>query len=164
VTPAKAREGGTLIEAVSADEFGSRVWPTPWASANELRTLSSAPSHGNGHGLVLSGVVCDIERDEGEVPPRAGSAGPLNPYWVEWLMGMPIGWTDQNLSNAELVQLDWSSEHGLPRVADGVPKRKERLICCGNACLWQIAYLRIAQAHEYLGIDVPIKTEEVVYG
>jgi hypothetical protein len=100
VTPAKAREGGTLIEAVSADEFGSRVWPTPWASANELRTLSSGPVARQWARTSLSGVVCDIERDEGrEVPPTFGCAGPLSPYWVEWLMGMPIGWTDQNLSN-----------------------------------------------------------------
>jgi hypothetical protein len=103
---------------------------------------------------VLSGVVCDDEREEGRhVPPSSGSAGPLSPYWVEWLMGMPIGWTDPNLDYHELIQLDWSSEHGLPRVAEDVPSRKERLICCGNACLWQIAYLRIKQAHEYLGIE-----------
>lgn len=139
------------------------LWPTPRASPNELRTLSSAPSHGNGHGLVLAGVVCDIERDEGRVvPPTSGSAGALSAAWVEWLMGMPIGLTDPNLDNDDLVQLDWSSEHGLPRVLEGVPDRKDRLICCGNACLAQIAYLRIAQAHELLGIAQ--NTEVVTYG
>jgi hypothetical protein len=22
------------------------------------------------------------------------AGGSLNPYWVEWLMGLPVGWTD----------------------------------------------------------------------
>ena len=26
----------------------------------------------------------------------AGVGGQLNPTWVEWLMGFPIGWTDLN--------------------------------------------------------------------
>jgi DNA (cytosine-5)-methyltransferase 1 len=25
---------------------------------------------------------------------RAGNGGKLNPMWVEWLMGFPLGWTD----------------------------------------------------------------------
>ena len=23
-----------------------------------------------------------------------GESGPLNPEWVEWLMGFPVGWTE----------------------------------------------------------------------
>ena len=30
-----------------------------------------------------------------ELTPR-GKIGPMNPAWVEWLMGYPIGWTDLN--------------------------------------------------------------------
>ena len=29
-----------------------------------------------------------------KTPHRAGSGGSLNPTWVEWLMGYPLGWTD----------------------------------------------------------------------
>ena len=29
---------------------------------------------------------------------RTDVAGQLNPTWVEWLMGFPIGWTDLNAS------------------------------------------------------------------
>lgn len=28
----------------------------------------------------------------------AGNGGQLNPMWVEWLMGFPIGWTDLSAS------------------------------------------------------------------
>jgi len=28
----------------------------------------------------------------------SGASGPLNPTWVEWLMGFPIGWTDLSAS------------------------------------------------------------------
>jgi hypothetical protein len=72
-TPAKGREGGTLIEAVSA-----RLWPTPtardWRSgASNLHEKNSRPLNEGVHR---------------ETP------GPLNPTWVEWLMGFPLGWTD----------------------------------------------------------------------
>ena len=35
-----------------------------------------------------------------EVTPR-GRLGPMNPEWVEWLMGFPIGWTDLNASETQ---------------------------------------------------------------
>ena len=35
-----------------------------------------------------------------EVTPR-GRLGPMNPEWVEWLMGFPIGWTDLNASGTQ---------------------------------------------------------------
>ena len=27
-------------------------------------------------------------------PLNSGAGGSLNPNWVEWLMGYPVGWTD----------------------------------------------------------------------
>src|SRR5262245_54541484 len=69
VTPAKAREGGTLIEAVSA-----RMWPTPTASDG----MGGPGSSGRDGGDNL----------------RTAVNGALNPTWVEILMGFPPGWTD----------------------------------------------------------------------
>lgn len=69
VTPRKGREGGTLIEAVSA----RTAWPTPTVRGNNNRAGASERS-GDGLGTAVG--------------------GPLNPTWVEWLMGWPIGWTD----------------------------------------------------------------------
>jgi site-specific DNA-cytosine methylase len=157
ITPRKAREGGTLIEAVSNAFFpnkSSRLWPT--AGARDYKDMAL------GDGAIGRGQLPEAVRDSlrgldasddgQEVMPREDCVGPLSPNWVEWLMGMPIGWTDHETENEDLVQLDWSSEHGLPRVDQAARYRKDRLICCGNACLAQIARLRILQAHEYLGI------------
>lgn len=69
VTPAKSREGGTLIEALS----NRTQWATPTVCGNYNRAGASAKS---GDGLAT----------------QAG--GSLNPTWVEWLMGWPLGWTD----------------------------------------------------------------------
>lgn len=74
VSPAKAREGGTLVEAVSA-----RMWPTP--AARDYRHPNSKPFSERGGGT------------KGEQLPNA-AGGPLNPTWVEGLMGFPSGWTD----------------------------------------------------------------------
>jgi len=34
------------------------------------------------------------EYKRNETPLAAQAGGPLNPEWVEWLMGWPLGWTD----------------------------------------------------------------------
>jgi hypothetical protein len=41
---------------------------------------------------------------------EATHLGPLNPDWVEWLMGWPIGWTD--LKPLETGRfLEWQQQH-----------------------------------------------------
>ena len=71
VTPRKGREGGTLIEAVS-----QRTYATPtardWRSGKASRAT--------------------MERNSRPLSEQVG--GSLNPTWVEWLMGWPLGWTD----------------------------------------------------------------------
>jgi hypothetical protein len=71
VTPRKSREGGNLVEAVSArSTFAtptSRDWPCPSANPETLAKNSRPLSEQIG--------------------------GALNPTWVEWLMGFPLGWT-----------------------------------------------------------------------
>jgi hypothetical protein len=77
VTPTKAREGGTLIEALSA----RTTWPTPTVNDSKNSTLPpSQAKHDNIPGALLR---------DGEM-----AGGQLNPTWVEWLMGWPLGWTD----------------------------------------------------------------------
>jgi len=71
VTPAKAREGGTLIEALSA-----RTYASP--QARDWR----------------SGKASQATHDKNSCPLSEQIGGSLNPTWVEWLMGWPLGWTD----------------------------------------------------------------------
>jgi hypothetical protein len=62
-----------------------RMWPTPNASDHRDRGNMGSPSIQRrasiGKQLGLSMVVSD-------------QSGALNPTWVEWLMGFPLGWTD----------------------------------------------------------------------
>lgn len=64
-----------------------KLWPTPNASDNRDRGNMSDPAVQRriamGKQIGLSMAVKD--------GPQAGS---LNPTWVEWLMGWPLGWTD----------------------------------------------------------------------
>ena len=73
------REGGlNLRTAVS-------LWPTPAARDGTQRGYTPA---------------CTTKRQEAghsvQLPERLSleERGPLNPTWVEWLMGFPTGWTD----------------------------------------------------------------------
>lgn len=76
VTPRKSREGGNLIEAVSADMF-----PTP--KSRDWKGVSQRGIHAPMDALP--------NQNRGDGKPIGGS---LNPEWVEWLMGVPIGATD----------------------------------------------------------------------
>jgi hypothetical protein len=51
-------------------------WPTPTASEDHYRLQ----------------VNSQQSKSLGAMAARSG--GPLNPEWVEWLMGWPLGWTD----------------------------------------------------------------------
>jgi hypothetical protein len=66
--------GLTLQQAVAV-----RMWPTP--AARDFRYPNARPYS------ERSGTT------KGEQLPNA-VGGPLNPTWVEWLMGFPLGWTD----------------------------------------------------------------------
>lgn len=54
-----------------------KLWPTPVASD------CNGTHGGNMHGSLRTAM-----HDCGE------TGGQLNPPWVEWLMGFPIGWTE----------------------------------------------------------------------
>ena len=45
-----------------------------------------------------------------ESPPKDG--GTLNPTWVEWLMGWPLGWTDLKPLETDKFQ-QWQHSHGV---------------------------------------------------
>ncbi len=75
VTPRKGRNGGNLVEAVSKATFAT---PT----ARDWR----------------SGKASEATMDRNSRPLSEQIGGALNPTWVEWLMGYPLGWTDLGAS------------------------------------------------------------------
>ena len=82
-----------------------QMWPTPTVCGNHNRKGASATS---GDGLATavlkcatptardwrSGKASQATHDKNSRPLSEQIGGSLNPTWVEWLMGWPIGWTD----------------------------------------------------------------------
>jgi len=92
----KAKQRGfspNLPEMVTAVNGG--MWPTPtsrdYRSSMKLETVDKRQA-ASSRGVNLSEHIQKVERNNGA----------LNPTWVEWLMGFPLGWTDLNHSETPL--------------------------------------------------------------
>jgi len=81
------------------------MWPTPMAA--DSRGSSGRPAPGKQVQLVdavkfatplssdyRSGKASQATHDKNSRPLSEQIGGSLNPTWVEWLMGWPLGWTD----------------------------------------------------------------------
>jgi hypothetical protein len=86
------RAGILPREFVSVEELSPMaraMWPTP--------TAGDASGSGNRNGATSKahpGVsLTDAVLTGGSSTPRREVTGQLNPTWVEWLMGYPLGWT-----------------------------------------------------------------------
>ena len=113
-----------LVHRTSDKDGGAlQNWPTPTANEDAAGTPQ-------GNMQKMLGNHPDV---------RSQDSGALAPDWVEWLMGLPIGWSklealpptaydqwfDQNNSW-------WDEERGLPRVGVGIKNRIKRLKALGN--------------------------------
>ena len=124
VTPRKTREGGNLIEEVSR-----RMWPTPTSRDHKDGSAESCKN------VPVNGLLGRAVHQEFYPTPRANKpegyssdrfrptlaqmatgqakpvGGQLNPTWVEWLMGWPLGWTA--LEPLEMDKFrEWLEQHG----------------------------------------------------
>jgi len=128
----KYRAGPTLAEAV-------QMWPTPTvgdsrSARNSTANRRTIPLTGVHPGDTLVDAVTKFptptrtdatkwnnntvaQRKEKHLSVRLpnvvaeGNGGALNPTWVEWLMGWPIGWT--GLERLEMDKFQrWLEQHG----------------------------------------------------
>lgn len=92
---ASSKSGDGLATAVNA-----RTFPTPTASQHK--------GWSKNHNRADSDDRIDytIEREAHE----AGTPGRLNPTWVEWLMGWPLGWTDLKPLAMDRFR-EWQRQH-----------------------------------------------------
>ena len=77
---------------MSATEYGSsrKMWATPSASdASRGGRITERMT-----GTSLAQQVNTPSRHPGCTFHTDSKSGPLNPEWVEWLMGWPVGWTE----------------------------------------------------------------------
>lgn len=75
------------------------LYPTPTCHDTKAN-ISLRQNHQNGLGEVVHGGL--------ETPPTKTAR--LNPNWVEWLMGWPIGWTDLKPLATDKFRL-WRQQH-----------------------------------------------------
>jgi len=80
---------------------GRRLWATPQASDNRDRGNMSNPAIQR---RVAMGKQIMLSQS---VDPNSGQ---LNPTWVEWLMGWPLGWTDLKPLATDKFLL-WQQQH-----------------------------------------------------
>lgn len=130
------RWGAILRDAVPAHE---KKWPTPTASDHKGKNSALRKSTGK------------VRMDRlDHVNEKTGGKERLNPDWVEWLMGWPIGWTSLDPLDTQLA-LWWkigisdftywekdpaeephTSVFHTERLTNVLKHRADRLRCCGN--------------------------------
>ncbi len=82
---------------------GQETFPTPRASEWKGTGPLGSKSH---EYRVERGYLDATVQERGQI------TGPLNPTWVEWLMGWPTGWTDLKQLGTDKF-LWWRHRHGL---------------------------------------------------
>lgn len=98
----------TLERLTNETEFGSlqRIWTTPSASdAARGGCITEKMT-----GTSLAQQVNTPSRIPSFALQLDTATGPMNPEWVEWLMGWPIGWTELKPLAMDKF-LEWQLQH-----------------------------------------------------
>jgi len=120
----------TLVQTIDAKEFGLSLIPTPTSSTGGPNHNSPTTLAGKRYTMNLAGFVqlnptrqtwgtpkaqdsrhALTDRGKGNLGEQVSGlhgGGKLNPTWVEWLMGWPLGWTD-------LKPLEMDKSHCVPQ-------------------------------------------------
>lgn len=120
----------SLLEVARTGWNPRETWPTPQASDykrinDSLQICIHRANTGHQIGLpetvkmrMLPTPTCQDAKNNGaqsqqarnSKPLNAVAGGALNPVWVEWLMGWPLGWTD--LKHSETARFrSWLRQH-----------------------------------------------------
>ena len=105
-------------------EAAVKFWPTPTAASNGPSKVGSKNPRGIHSGNALAtavvwrtptvndsknnGTASQQNRQSPNLNAQVG--GPLNPTWVEWLMGWPLEWTDLKPLAMDKFQ-QWQQQH-----------------------------------------------------
>ena len=74
-----------------APSMNSGWWPTPTTPTGGGERSGDRAGTGNLHYMARSGRT--VTNSLGDAVRATEASGSLNPTWVEWLMGFPLGWT-----------------------------------------------------------------------
>ncbi len=123
-----------------------KMWPTPRAGnpgsrkpgtggkvlAEEVKWPTPTRDYKDTGDAVINGPVNALL---GRVVTPSKKEGALNPDWVEWLMGFPIGWS--NIDGNVTGHLSWETDPAdigvMDRITLDKKNRVARLRCLGNA-------------------------------
>jgi hypothetical protein len=85
------------------EENESGLWPTPRAS--DYKGSTNPATAAKSRQRIGS---CNLQ----EAVAESEGGGNMNPNWVEWLMGWPVGWTDCDVLAMDKFQ-SWQRQHGV---------------------------------------------------
>jgi hypothetical protein len=92
-----------LQNQVGATEKKGKDWPTPASRDHKGTYQTLQRKDGKMRGDLLPDAVnINCQQGQEKSSTSGKNPGPLNPAWVEQLMGLPVGWTDFDSSEMEL--------------------------------------------------------------
>jgi len=127
-TPRACMTGGATPERLNDKNrnlekaVAQTMWPTPnqrdWKDTGATQGNRKSPNLGTMVHQWATPTKVDAQGGPGRSDKRTGGdnlrtqvGGQLNPTWVEWLMGWPLGWTDCAVSATDKFQ-QWQRSHG----------------------------------------------------
>lgn len=119
-------EAAGMLNGKSVFEAQGKV-PALWPTPRESEWEGVGPLGSKSHDYRVARRYLDATVQEAE--QRTGA---LAPDWVEWLMGLPIGWTDSSVTEPGPLH-SWEPEPVVARIGSGIPNRAKRIRALGNA-------------------------------